>query len=185
MVKRAKETIADMVAEEEIKEEEGQEEKEDVKPDGAVKDLESMIKESDEDADKKFMEDYRDITIDDLIVNGCISHEANIFEGFVVKIRTLTKKEEISVKRKISEYDGVQIYIMDETNLNTLVYAIEEINGSPLPEKFEEKKEILLKQSDTVMVAISDAFRDLNKALIILIKGSSKNSLAHRLLGRE
>jgi len=182
MVKRAKETIADMVQEEESKPEEELPVGDENNDSG---DLESVINKADEDLDKEFMSEYSDVSIDDLIVNGFISHTAKIFDGFAVKIRTLTKKEEIDVKRKISEYDGVQIYIMDETNLNTLVYAIEEINGVPLPEKFEDRKDMLLNQSDTVMVAISDAFRDLNKALIILIKGSSKNSLAHRLLGRE
>jgi hypothetical protein len=39
--------------------------------------------------------------------------------------------------------------------------------------------------SDALVAAIIEEFRELNKALVILIKGSSKNSLARRLLGPE
>jgi len=137
------------------------------------------------DFDKKFMEDYGDISMDDLISKGYVQHVFEVTEGLDITIRTLRKKEELDIKKRIGEYDGAQIYVLDETNTNTIAYCVMEINGEPLPDGFEDRRKAIDDLSDVICVAIIDEFRSLNKALVILLKGSSKNSLARRLLGPE
>jgi len=48
-----------------------------------------------------------------------------------------------------------------------------------------EEKEKIENLSEALVLEILEEFRNLNRALVILIKGSSKNSLARRLLGQE
>lgn len=147
--------------------------------------VEEMMAKAQKAEDDKFMEDYDDVVMDELISMGYVSHTFDIVEGFSFKIRTLKKKEELDIKKRISNYEGAQIYVLDESNTNTIAYCLVEINGSELPDDFEKRREIVEDLSDVVTVAIIDEFRDLNKALVVLIKGSSKNSLARRLLGPE
>ena len=85
----------------------------------------------------------------------------------------------------MADYDGVHLYVLDETNANTLTYALTEINGTLLPEEFEKRREVIDEMADPLIIAMFDEYRDLNKAFVILLKGSSKNPLTRRLLGPE
>ena len=179
--------------EEELEKENVREEKEEEKDsmDEVKGELDSMVKE----ADIKFMEQYEDVTMDDLIMKGYVEHTAEIAPGFTVKVRTLRKREELDIKRRVSDYEGIQLYIMDQANTNTMTYALMELNGTELPEleadsddfdeSFHKKRSIILDLSDAVVVAIREEFKNLTKALVILLKGSSKNYLARHLLGQE
>jgi len=159
------------------------EESEESKPE--IPSLEEMTEAARAKADAAFMKDYEDVRVDDLISLGYVRHTFQVVEGLDITIRTLRKKEELDIKKRIGEYNGAHVYILDETNSNTLGYCILEINGEPLPKEFVDRREIVDNLSDVVAVDIIDKFRDLNKALVILMKGSSKNSLARRLLGPE
>jgi len=159
--------------------------------------LEEAQTELDKKKDAEFMLGYKDVSMDDLISRGYVSHEVKLTDKFIIKIRTLKKKEELDVKRRLSGYDGAQIYVMDEANVDTLAYAVMEINKELLPiedqkqkdvvEKtaFELRKEVIGDLSDAITVALTEELRNLNKALVIMLRGSSKNSLARRLLGQE
>jgi len=151
----------------------------------AVEDTAESPSDSELDEDKEFMRGYADITSDSLIMNGYVSHVVEVNDSISYKIRTLRKREELDVKKRIGEYDGANMYVFDETNVNTAAYCLMEINGEPLPEEFVDKREAVVDLPDTLVVDILDEFRDLNKALIIMLKGSSKNSLARRLVGPE
>lgn len=151
-------------------------------------DLKAKLEEMQKAEDEAFMKAYQDVSVDDLITKNFLVHEAEIMKGFNVKIRTLRKSEELDVKRRVSEYDGAQMYVVDQLNVDALTYSLMEINGSPLPEvpeKFDDAKKLISDLPDAVVVAILEEYRNLNKALVILMRGSSKNSLARLLLGRE
>jgi hypothetical protein len=158
---------------------------------------EEIQTEIDKKLDETFMLGYKDVSMDDLISRGYVAHLVKLTDKYTFKIRTLKKKEELDVKKRLASYDGAQIYVMDEANVDTLTYAVLEINGEPLPledekEKdevkktaFDIRKEIVIELSDAIAIALTEELRDLNKALVILLRGSSKNSLARRLLGPE
>lgn len=157
------------------------------KPESLEK-LDKTIESLQKAEDEAFMKDYQDVSMADLISKGFLCHKVKIAEGFEVKIRTLRKREELEIKRRISDYNGAQMYVVDELNVDALVYALVEINGVPQPDpvkEFEKAKSSILDLPDGLVVAALDEYRALNKALVILVKGSSKNSLARHLLGRE
>jgi len=153
-----------------------------------AKQAEDLLKAQDEE----FMSAYKDASLDDLIAKGFIAHTVDIAPGFSVKIRTLRKREELEVKERISLYSGSQIYVLDQINVDTLALAVVEINGVPLPTEAKDKETLidvrknrLMDLGDVLCLAMLEEYRSLNKALVILLKGSSKNSLARLLLGRE
>ena len=161
-------------------------------------DLDRKMEELQKAEDDAFMKDYQDISMDSLISKGVVSHEVEIAKGFKVKVRTLRKREELEVKSKMTNYDGAQIYVMDQINTDTLVNSVVSINGIDLPTEnkvdkdgkliktaFEARKDVILDLGDVLCLALMEEYRALNKALVILIKGSSKNSLGRLLLGRE
>lgn len=161
------------------------------KPDPKVPDvdLQKKLEEMQKAEDEAFMKGYQDASLEDLISKNYISHKVEVVKGLTMTIRTLRKKEELFVKGRIASYNGAQMYVVDQINTDTLVYAIVDINGvslpGPLPEKFDQAKEQLSELSDAVLIAAMEEYRNLNKALVILARGSSKNSLARHLLGRE
>ncbi|MEN6550195.1 MAG: hypothetical protein ABFE07_29475 [Armatimonadia bacterium] len=162
-------------------------------PEAAVKieDPEALQKKMEElqkAEDTVFMKGYQDVSMPDLISRGYILHQAEITPGFTVKLRTLRKREELDVKRRVANYNGAQIYVVDELNVDALAFALVEINGVPQPDpvkEFDKAKANIVELPDALVVAILEEYRNLNKALVILVKGSSKNSLARHLLGRE
>jgi hypothetical protein len=149
--------------------------------------------------DSTFMKKYTDVTMDTLISQGSVIHESEIAPGFKVKLRTLKKKEELEIKERMTQYEGSQMYVIDQINTDTLVKALVSINGIALPTEdkkdpktdeviesaFESRKRTITDLPDALCMAMLEEYRALNKALVILIKGSSKNSLARLLLGRE
>jgi hypothetical protein len=153
-----------------------------------------VAEEFQELSDEEFMKGYEDITVDDVIVNGYVEKKVDLTKNFSFKVRTLKKKEELDLKRRISDYDGVQMYVLDEINVDTLAFAVTEINGTPMaelpsdPDKRKEaidkRKDVIGELSEAVTLSMIEEFRKLNKALVILLKGSSKNFLARRLLGQ-
>ena len=160
--------------------------------------IEEKMGELQKAEDAVFMKGYPDISMDSLIANGYIVHEAVITQGFKVKMRTLKKKEELEIKSKMSNYDGSQMYVIDEINTDTLAKCVISINGIDLPTDdkkgkndevvktaFVSRKEVITELADALTLAMLEEYRALNKALVILIKGSSKNSLGRLLLGRE
>ena len=168
------------------------------KPPETPADLENKMEELQKAEDAVFMKGYTDTSMDSLISNGFISHEAEIAKGFKIKLRTLKKREELDVKSKMTNYDGAQLYIMDQINTDTLAKSIISINGIDLPTEdkldkdgklvkkaFDSRKDVILDLGDVLCLAMMEEYRALNKALVILIKGSSKNSLGRLLLGRE
>ena len=168
------------------------------KPPESAADLEIKMEEVQKAEDAIFMKGYPDVSMDSLIANGYIVHEATIATGFKVKMRTLKKKEELEIKSKMTNYDGSQMYVMDQINTDTLAKCVISINGIDLPTDdkkdksdvviktaFESRKEVITELADALTLAMLEEYRALNKALVILIKGSSKNSLGRLLLGRE
>ena len=167
------------------------------KPPELPEDFQKKMEELQKAEDNAFMKDYSDVSIDDLISRGFVIHTIEITKGFTVKMRTLKKKEELEVKQRLSTYDGAQMYVVDQINTDTLAFAAMEINGVPLPTAeqknkegksltvFEARKEIITELGDVLCLAMIEEYRSLNKALVILVKGSSKNSLARLLLGQE
>ena len=168
------------------------------KPPESPADLEKKMEELQKAEDAEFMKGYSDVSMDDLISKGFVSHVAQIAPGFKIKIRTLKKKEELDIKSKMTNYDGSQMYVMDQINTDTLALAVISINDHELPTEgkkgkddketetaFELRKNIISELGDVLCLAMSEEYRALNKALVILVKGSSKNSLARLLLGRE
>ena len=161
-------------------------------------DIEKKMEDIQKAEDAVFMKGYPDISMDSLIANGYIVHEAEITKGFKIKIRTLKKKEELEIKSKMLHYDGAQMYVIDQINTDTLVKSVISINGIDLPTEdkrgkndeiiktaFDSRKEVITELADALTLAMLEEYRALNKALVILIKGSSKNSLGRLLLGRE
>ena len=160
--------------------------------------LAELQAEADRKSDEKFMLGYKDVSMDDLVSKGYVCHEVKMTEKLVIKLRTLKKKEELDVKKRLPSYEGAQIYVMDEAIADTLAYSIIEINKELLPTEdkkqrdgtiekyaFDMRKEIVCDLPDAIAVALTEELRNLNKALIIMLRGSSKNSLARRLLGQE
>jgi len=189
MVKRAGEKGAIFSQEDDGKERLAQPQQEvtpKARPDGLdQEEAQKILDEVQAESDAEFMERYTDVDMNELIMQGYVSHTAEICKDFSVTLRTLKKKEELDIKDRISGYEGVSMYILDQTNANTLAYCIMELNGTGLPDDFDKRREIIDNLSDVITVAILDEFRDLNKALVIMLKGSSKNSLARRLFGQE
>lgn len=141
--------------------------------------------------DDDFMKGYPGLSLNDLIMKGFLEHTVKITDNFEVKLRSLKKKEELDIKRRIATYDGVQMYVLDQVNVDTLCYALMEINGAVLADTFESEEDFETKKGkienlpEAIVLEILEEFQRLNRALVILIKGSSKNSLARRLLGQE
>ena len=158
------------------------------KPDPVV---EQTMEELQKQEDEEFMKEYEGLNFDDLIMKGYLEHAIDVTDSFQIKLRTLKKKEELDIKKRIASYDGVQMYVLDQVNVDTLCYALMEINSDPMQTTFETDEEFATKKariedlSEALVLEMLEEFRKLNRALVILIKGSSKNSLARRLLGQE
>lgn len=136
-------------------------------------------------SDAEFMKDYADISLDELIATGYVTHIAKIADRISVELRTLKKAENMQVDKNVITYEGSNLYVMNEASLDTLTFSVQKINGKPIGEKAEEKKKHLANLAEVIVQAVWEEFRKLNKATAILLKGSSKNSLTRRLVGPE
>lgn len=160
-----------------------------VKPAGENKDISQInIPTPTEDGpeietDEEFMADYKDVSLDELIVSGYVTHTAKIHDKIVVELRSLKKIENMRVDKNAVSYQGSNAYVLNEISLDALSISVQSINGKSIGDKLQDKKKYLANLAEVIIQAIWDEYRKLNKATAVLLMGSSKNSLTRRLVG--
>lgn len=133
--------------------------------------------------DKEFMGDYEDITIDDLISHGFVTHKVKIGEKISAEIRTLKSAEDKSLGAKSVEYKGPEGMKRAESGDDTLELSLisfgETVFASP-----KEVRVFIDGQSIAIKTLLLQEFVKLNKALSILLRGPGvQNPLVTPLTG--
>ena len=145
--------------------------------------IQKEIEEAQKKADDAFMEDYQDIELSELLANGYVRHTIEIAEGLKVILRTLTEDDDLDISKKMEDSSGTQHYVGEMISRHTLAKSIVAMNDRPFAGDEQEAFEKIGKMGKVVKLAIYEEFQNLGRAVTMLIKGKSGNSLERRLIG--
>lgn len=145
--------------------------------------IQKEIDEAQKKADDAFMEKYQDIELSELLASGYVRHTIEIAEGLKVVLRTLTEDDDLDISKKMEDSPGTQHYVSEMVSRHTLAKSIVAMNDRPFANDEEEAFEKIGKMAKVVKLAIYEEFQGLGRAVTMLIKGKSGNSLERRLIG--
>lgn len=134
--------------------------------------------------DKAFMSRYEDVEKEQLIVSGYVTHEAEIMEGFKVTIRTLKEQEDLDVSQALMDVQGTQHFVAETISRHILARSVVAINGAPFGKSVDDRFEKIGDWAKAIKLSVYQELLELNKAVGIMIKGHSGNSLEPLLIGR-
>ncbi len=139
--------------------------------------------------DAEFMKKYQDLDMDELVVTGKLSHKATIAkQEFVIK--TLTDAESEAVEEELSsminsERPMAQTHVAALIRRHVLARSLVSVNGESLGESPKDRYDRLKAMAMPILLLLHEEYRSLNKAVAILLTGSSGNSLERLLIGPE
>ncbi len=139
--------------------------------------------------DARFMKKYQDLDIDELVVTGRLSHKATIAKQEFV-LRTLTDAESEAVEEELSsminsERPMAQTHVAALIRRHVLARSLVSMNGESLGESPMDRYARLKDMAMPILLLLHEEYRGLNKAVAILLTGSSGNSLERLLIGPE
>lgn len=143
-----------------------------------------QIEELRKKKDEIFMSRYEDIEREQLIVSGYITHTEKIMDGFEVTIRTLKEQEDLDISQEMLDTQGTQHFITETISRHVLARSVVAINGTPFGSDVDERFEKIGEWAKAIKLSVYQEVLDLNKAVGIIIKGHSGNSLEPLLIGR-
>lgn len=154
-----------------------------------VKDAAASLEEMRAKEDARFMEEYKDLRISELVTTGRVSHEVEIAEQKFV-LRTLIDEENEAIEAELSgmlsgEGTMAQTHVAALIRRHILARSLVSMNGHPLGDTAAERYEKLKSWAMPLLLLLHEDYRELNKAIAILLTGSSGNSLERLLIGRE
>jgi len=148
-----------------------------------MKEVQEKMDEIRKKQDEEFMEKYN-IKGEELITSGYVTYTAKILDGFEVTLRTLKEQEDLNVSKSMLDTQGTQHFIVETISRHVLSYAVVAINGVPFGKSEDERFEKIGEWAKAIKLSVYQEHLDLNKAVGILIKGHSGNSLEPLLIGR-
>lgn len=139
-----------------------------------------------EELDKEFMKPYADVDLS-MIVSGYVTHTVEVIPNFKVELRTLREEEDLEVSKivsdKFAEFKGTAHYVNENTSRYILARAIIKINGNDFGSDNNDRFEKIGKFAKVIKVALWEEWENLNRAVTIMMRGHSGNSLERRLIG--
>ncbi len=136
--------------------------------------------------DKKFLEDYKDLDLMQLIMQGYVEHDVTIIKGMKVRLRTITEDEDAEISKGLEGLKGSQLWLSEQISRKNLSYGVTAVNGAVFGEDNEDRFARIGKWGKPIKLAIWEEWQKLNKAVGMMIKGGrSGNSLVHRLIGQD
>lgn len=139
--------------------------------------------------DDAFMADY-DLNMNELILTGRVSHLFKIADTCEFGIQTLTEEENIQIEAELtgminSEERMAASHVSANIRRHLLARAIRTMNGQEFGTDVAERFQKIGPMSGALILHIHTEYRKLNKAVSILLTGSSGNSLERLLIGQE
>ncbi len=155
------------------------------------KDLEArkVLEEIKRKEDEEYMADYN-LDMSELLMTGRLTHTFTIGDACEVEIQTLTEDENLAIEAEISEMIN-QDQTLSRTHVSTLVRrhtlarSLKSMNGVEYGASAEARFGKLGSMGSSMVLYIYGEYRKLNRAVSILLTGSSGNSLEHQLIGPE
>lgn len=133
--------------------------------------------------DDLFMAEYQDVKPEELIATGSVSHTVS-FLGMEIVLRTITEDEDLAVSKQIYGTEGTAHFISESISRRILSHCIVSINGVEFGSDPEDRFKKIGKMGKAIKLKLYEELLDLNKAVAILVTGSSGNSLERLLTGR-
>lgn len=139
--------------------------------------------------DAEFMKKYQDLDIDELVVTGKLSHKATVAkQEFVLK--TLTDAESEAVEEELSsminsERPMAQTHVAALIRRHVLARSLVSMNGESIGKTPKDRYDRLKSMAMPILLLLHEEYRSLNKAVAILLTGSSGNALERLLIGPE
>ena len=139
--------------------------------------------------DAAFMKKYEDLNVTELVMTGSVSHEVEI-AGQKFSLKTLVDEENEAIEAELSgmlneEGTKAQTHVAALIRRHILARSLVSMNGHSLGADASERYEKLKTMSMPILLLLHEEYRSLNKAISILLTGSSGNSLERLLIGRE
>lgn len=149
-----------------------------------------MEKEEQSKKDEQFMEKYQGLNINELILTGRLSHTFNLSDDCIFEIQTLTENENIEIESELtgminSEQQMASSHVSANIRRHILARSIKEMNGQSFGDSAQTRFEKIGNMSAPLVLHIHMEYRKLNRAVSILLTGSSGNPLERLLIGRE
>lgn len=156
-------------------------------------DNELMERQKQEDIE--FMKGYSDVTFEDLVGLGYVTHTVSFPSDKKAVIRSLTDREDKDLAILLGEYRGSQALVVAENGDDVLARSLVSFSGIEFgnifindKEKYKagivKAKEFIERQSVAVKMMLIQEYQSLNKAVAILLKGPGpSNPLIRPLSG--
>ncbi len=150
---------------------------------------ENIVAELRRKEDEKFMSKYT-LNISEFLVTGRLTHTFKIGGVCEVEIQTLIEDENLAIEAEFSgminqEQSFATSHVSATIRRHTLARSIKSMNGVEYGANVEARFEKLGSMGSPMVLYIHGEYRKLNKAVSILLTGSSGNSLERQLIGLE
>jgi hypothetical protein len=137
-----------------------------------------------EEADLKFLEEYENLEVTQLVMEGYVEHKVAIIDEFVITIRTVTEDEDSEIMKRLEDLKGSQPYLSEQISRHTLAFGVVSVNGATFGEDADDRYTRIGKWAKPIKLAVWEEWLKLNKAVAMKIRGGkSGNSLERLLIG--
>lgn len=156
------------------------------KEEGTASEEWEKLKKEQDDA---FMAGY-DFNMNELVLTGRVSHSFKVTDACTFEIQTLTEEENIQIEAELTEMINSEkrmaaSHVSAKIRRHLLARAIRTMNGQEFGADVAERFQKIGPMSGPLVLHVHTEYRKLNKAVSILLTGSSGNSLERLLIGQE